>query len=221
MPTKIILADDHNIMRQGLRVILEGQGNLQVIAEAGNGREAVQKVEELLPDMVIIDISMPEMNGMEATRQIQNISEAIKVIVLSVHSDKQFVSGMLRAGASGYLLKDCVKDELIKAIDIVNRGQKYLSPQITGSVLDDYKRFLSEEESDVFTLLTKREREVLQLIAEGKSTKQIAGDLYISVKTVETHRQNIMNKLEIYNIPDLVKYAIQQGVIDISQEMAS
>ncbi len=221
MPTKIILVDDHNIMRQGLRVILESQGNIQVIAEAGNGREAVQKVEELLPDMVIIDISMPEMNGMEATRQIQNISEEIKVIVLSVHSDKQFISGMLRAGASGYLLKDCVKDELIKAIDIVNRGQKYLSPQITGSVLDDYKRFLSEEESDVFTLLTKREREVLQLIAEGKTTKQIAGDLFISVKTVETHRQNIMNKLEIYNIPDLVKYAIQQGVIDISQEMAS
>lgn len=216
MTTRIVLADDHHIMRQGLLLILESQSNLKVVAEAANGREAVERVRELKPDMVIIDISMPEMNGMEATKQIMEIAEDIKVIVLSVHSDKQFISGMLRAGASGYLLKDCVKDELIKAIDIVKRGQKYLSPEITGSVLDEYKHFLDKETEDVFTLLTKREREVLQLIAEGKTTKQIAGDLFISVKTVETHRQHIMNKLEIYNIPDLVKYAIQQGMIDIS-----
>lgn len=216
MTTRIVLADDHHIMRQGLLLILESQSNLKVVAEAANGREAVERVRELKPDMVIIDISMPEMNGMEATKQIMEIAEDIKVIVLSVHSDKQFISGMLRAGASGYLLKDCVKDELIKAIDIVKRGQKYLSPEITGSVLDEYKHFLDKETEDVFTLLTKREREVLQLIAEGKTTKQIAGDLFISVKTVETHGQHIMNKLEIYNIPDLVKYAIQQGMIDIS-----
>lgn len=219
MPIKILLVDDHHIMRQGLRVILESQSNLEVIAEAGNGREAIQKVQETKPDMMIIDISMPEMNGMEATKQIHEIAEDIKVIVLSVHSDKQFVAVMLKAGASGYLLKDCVKDELISAIDIVNRGQKYLSPQITGSVLEDYKRFLNYETQDVFTALTKREREVLQLLAEGRNTKQIASDLFISVKTVETHRQKMMNKLEIYNIPDLVKYAIQQGVIDISQEI--
>lgn len=216
MPIKIILVDDHHIMRAGLRTLLEGQFGYEIVAEAGNGRDAVKLAGELEPDIVVIDISMPEMNGMEATRQIMEASESVKVIVLSVHSDRQFVSGMLRAGASGYLLKDCAKDELIQAIDVVRRGQMYLSPKITGSVLDDYKRFLNEKADDVFSLLSKREREVLQLIAEGKSTKQIAGDLFISVKTVETHRQNIMNKLEIYNIPDLVKYAIQQGVIDIS-----
>ncbi len=159
---------------------------------------------------------MPEMNGIEATRQILESWEEIKIIVLSVHSDKQFVSNMLRAGAAGYLLKDCVKDELLNAIEIVNKGQKYLSPKITGAVLNDYKRYLDTQDGTVFSELTQREREVLQLIAEGKTTKQIGGDLFISVKTVETHRQNIMNKLEIFNIPDLVKYAIQQGMIDIA-----
>ena len=215
MKTKIVLVEDHSIMRQGLRLLLETQPNLEVLAEAGNGREAIKLVEELKPDLVLTDISMPDMNGMEATRQILDCCTSVKVIVLSVHSDKQFVSGMLRAGASGYLVKDCIKDELIEAIDTVKRGQMYLSRQIEASVLKDYKRILEAEDNSVFSKLTKREREVLQLITEGKSTKQIAADLYVSVKTIETHRQNIMNKLEIYNIPDLVKYAIQQGLIDI------
>jgi DNA-binding NarL/FixJ family response regulator len=216
MKTKIILVEDHNIMREGLRLLLENQSGVEVIGEGRNGREAVKLVKELKPDIVVTDISMPDMNGMEATKRILESCEDVKVIVLSVHSDKQFVNSMLKVGASGYLIKDCVKDELIHAIDAVKWGQMYISPRIAGSVLKDYKRFLDEEDTSVFSKLTKREREVLQLIAEGKSTKQIAGDLFVSVKTIETHRQNIMNKLEIYNIPDLVKYAIQQGVIDIS-----
>ena len=215
MKTKIVLVEDHSIMRQGLRLLLENQPNLEVLGEAGNGREAIELVQKLKPEIVLTDISMPDMNGMEATRQILDCCDSVKVIVLSVHSDKQFVSGMLRAGASGYLVKDCIKDELIEAIDMVKRGHMYLSRQIEVSVLKDYKRILEAEDNSVFSKLTKREREVLQLITEGKSTKQIAGDLYVSVKTIETHRQNIMNKLEIYNIPNLVKYAIQQGVIDI------
>lgn len=215
MAISIILADDHAIMRTGLRVILESQFDLNVVAEAENGREAVQLVDEHQPDLLIMDISMPGLNGMEATKQILESNDTVNIIALSVHSEKQFIVGMLRAGASAYLLKDCVKDELITAIRTVSRGEQYLSPGIAGFVLDDYRRILREDGQHVFSRLTPREREVLQLIAEGESTKQIAAALHISVKTVETHRQHIMNKLEIFNIPDLVKYAIQQGVIDI------
>lgn len=215
MPTKVLLADDHTIMRKGLRSLLEQQSNIEVLAEAENGRTTVRLARELKPDLVIMDISMPDLNGIEATHQIVDAVEDVKVLALSMHSDKKFVTGMLKAGASGYLLKDCAFDELSRAIETVLNGQTYLSPKIAGIVVQDLMSHSSDEEGSAFVFLTDREREVLQLLAEGKSTKQIASGLFVSVKTIETHRQHIMNKLNLYNIPDLVKYAIREGLTDL------
>jgi two-component system response regulator NreC len=215
MPVKIILADDHNIMRKGLCSLLEKEPNIEVIAEAENGRETVKLAGELNPDVVIMDISMPDLNGIEATRQIRQVMEDVKIIALSMYSDRKFVTGMLQAGASAYLLKDSAFDELSLAIETVMKGQTYLSPKIAGTVVQDYMSRLTQEEDSVFSSLTDREREVLQLLAEGKSTKEIASDLFVSVKTVETHRQHIMNKLNLRNIPDLVKFAIREGITEL------
>ncbi|MFO7890423.1 MAG: response regulator transcription factor [bacterium] len=215
MKTKIILADDHQIIRDGLKSLIDKETVFELLAEASNGRTTVQLAEEMKPDVVIMDISMPGLNGMEAARQILHTNPDIKIIALSVHSEKQFVSGMLRAGASAYLLKDCAFRELKEAINLVKQNQIYLSPKITGLIIHDYKEKLIKEDQSVFNVLTGREREVLQLLAEGKTTKQVAGELYISVKTVETHRQNIMNKLSVYNLPELVKYAIRQGIVSL------
>ena len=215
MTTKIVLADDHTIMRKGLRSLLEKESNIEVVAEAENGRTTVQLVRELKPDVVIMDISMPDLNGIDATHQIIDMEPDVKVIALSMYSERKFVAGMLKAGASGYLLKDCAFDELSRAIRTVIQDQTYLSPKVASTVIQDYMKHLSKDEASVFTTLTDREREVLQLLAEGKSTKQIASDLFVSVKTIETHRQNIMNKLKLYNIPDLVKYAIREGITHI------
>ncbi len=215
MSIKILLADDHNIMRKGLRSLLEQHANVEVIAEAEDGRTTVKLALELNPDVVIMDISMPDLNGIEATRQIIHTEEDIKVIALSMYSDRKFVAGMLQAGASGYLLKDCAFDELFRAIETVMNDQTYLSPKVAGTVVQDYMNQLSSKESSVFTSLTDREREVLQLLAEGKSTKEIASDLFVSVKTIATHRQHIMNKLNLHNIPDLVKFAIREGITDL------
>lgn len=212
MSIKIVLADDHTIMRKGLRSLLEQKHNIEVVAEAEDGRTTVQLAHKLKPDVVIMDISMPDLNGIEATHQIIDTEPDIKVIALSMYSDRKFVAGMLKAGASGYLLKDCAFDELSRAIETVIDDQTYLSPKVAGTVVKDYMEHLSTEDKSAFTSLTDREREVLQLIAEGKSTKQMASVLFVSVKTVETHRQNIMNKLNLYNIPDLVKYAIREGI---------
>lgn len=212
MSIKIVLADDHTIMRKGLRSLLEQQHNIEVVAEAEDGRTTVRLAHELKPDVVIMDISMPDLNGIEATHQIIDTEPDIKVIALSMYSDRKFVAGMLKAGASGYLLKDCAFDELSRAIETVIDDQTYLSPRIAGTVVKDYMEHLPTKDASAFTSLTNREREVLQLIAEGKSTKQIASVLFVSVKTVETHRQNIMSKLNLYNIPDLVKYAIREGI---------
>lgn len=206
------MADDHTIMRKGLRSLLEQKHNIEVVAEAEDGRTTVQLAHKLKPDVVIMDISMPDLNGIEATHQIIDTEPDIKVIALSMYSDRKFVAGMLKAGASGYLLKDCAFDELSRAIETVIDDQTYLSPKVAGTVVKDYMEHLSTEDKSAFTSLTDREREVLQLIAEGKSTKQMASVLFVSVKTVETHRQNIMNKLNLYNIPDLVKYAIREGI---------
>ena len=215
MKTKIILADDHKIIREGLRSLLEKQPEMEVIAEAHDGLTTVRLVQKLLPDIVIMDIGMPDMNGIEATRQIMTETKGVKVIALSMHSDRRFVLQMLKVGASGYLLKDSAFEELISAIHTVMANQPYLSPKITDVVVKEYLHGLPKNESTVFTILTAREREVLQLLAEGKTTKQIASALNISVKTIETHRQQIMEKLNMHSIAELTKYAIREGLTSL------
>jgi two-component system response regulator NreC len=212
MSIKILLADDHRITRQGLRSLLEKEPDMEVVAEAEEGRITVRLARELLPDVVVMDVSMPDLNGTEATRQIRAALPSVKVIALSMHSDNLFVSEMLKSGASGYLLKDCAFEELARAIHAVVEGKTYLSPSISGVVVDDYLHHLTKTESPSSKVLTDREREVLQLMAEGNSTKQIALKLHISVKTVETHRRQIMSKLNIYTIAELTKYAIRHGL---------
>ncbi len=212
MSIRIILADDHKIIRDGLRSLLEKQKDMEVVAEAEDGRTAVKQVQKLLPDVVIMDISMHDLNGIEATRQIIAKSPRIKVLALSMHSDKQFIAGILSAGASGYLMKDSTFKELINAIRVVVSNQIYLSPRIAGIVTEDYVNYLTAADSSPHSVLTAREREILQLLAEGKSTKQIALLLRVSVKTIETHRQRTMDKLGIYSIAGLTKYAIREGL---------
>ena len=215
MSIRIILAEDHKIVREGLRTLLEKQSDMEVIAEAEDGRTTVQLVRKLSPDVVIMDIAMPDLNGIEATRQIMAEAPGVKAIALSIHSNRQFVVGMLKAGASGYMLKDCAFEELAFAIRTVVANQTYLSPKITGVVIEDYLRRLPENNSLVYSVLTDREREVLQLLAEGKSTKQIAACLHVSVKTVETHRQQIMSRLDIHSVAELTKYAIREGLTSL------
>jgi len=214
MTTKIILADDHKIMREGLRALLEKQADFEVTAEAENGLDAVQLTKKLKPNIVIMDIGMPGLNGIEATRQITAEVSSTKVIALSMHSDKRFVIEMLKAGVSAYLLKDSASEELASAIRTVLSGKPYLSPRITDVVLKDYLNTLTKEPS-AFTLLTPREREVLQLIAEGKTTKEIATALFVSVKTVDTHRQQLMEKLNLRSVAELTKYAIREGLTSL------
>jgi len=202
-------------MRQGLRSILETQAGVDVVGEAGDGRTALRLAGELSPRVVILDIAMPDMNGIEAARRIAAEHPHIKVIGLSMHSDSRFVSEMLKAGASGYLLKDCAFEELEQAIRTVAADEIYLSSKVASTVLNDYVRHLSAHGTSPASVLTNREREVLQLLAEGKSTKQIAFCLEVSVKTVETHRQNMMRKLEIYSVAELTKYAVREGLTDL------
>ena len=216
MSIRVLIADDHKIMLAGLRSLLEKQADFEVVGEAENGRKAVQMVQEKTPDVVVMDVSMPDLNGMEATKQIIESLPETKVIALSMHSDKRFVMGMLRAGASGYLLKDCASQELANAIFQVAGGKKYLSPEITGVIIDNVLQGGSSEElTTVSSVLSAREREVLQLIAEGWSTKQIASHLYVSIETIETHRRQIMKKLDLHNIADLTKYALREGLTSI------
>ena len=215
MNIKILLADDHKIVRDGLRSLIERQRKMEVIGEAENGRTIVKLAKELSPDIIIMDISMPDLNGIEATRKIVTDNPDIKVIALSMYSDNRFVVGMLKAGASGYLLKDCAFDELTQAVNTVMSDQTYLSPKIATVVINNYLHHNLTDVSSVFTTLSSREREVLQMLAEGKSTKQVAYDLYVSVKTIETHRQNIMHKLNINNLADLIKFAIREGLTSL------
>ena len=211
MKIKILLADDHKIVREGIRTLIEKQPGLEVIGEADSGRTALKLTLELKPDVVIMDVTMPDLNGIEATRQIHSEIPSVKVIALSMHSDKRLVAGILMAGASGYLLKeDCDSVELARAIQAVATNQIYLSPKISEVVVKDYVRQLSTAVSSPFSILTPREREVLQLLAEGKSTKEIASSLHVSVKTIETHRNKIMLKLDIRSIAELTKYAIRE-----------
>jgi len=211
----VLLADDHKIMRAGLRSLLEKTANVSVVAEAEDGAQAVKLAVELKPDLVIMDISMPKLNGIEATRQILSELPETKIIALSMHSDKRFLIEMFQAGGVGYLLKDCAAEELEQAIKTVAANQCYLSPEITGVMLDDYVDRFQSKPTDASSILTAREREVLQLIAEGWSTKNIAEHLYVSIKTAESHRLKIMKKLDLHTVADLTKYAIKEGLTSL------
>jgi DNA-binding NarL/FixJ family response regulator len=215
MGFKVIIADDHQIVRQGLRHLLENEPDLAVVAEADDGRSTVRLVRELQPDVVIMDVAMPDLNGIEATRQVVTEFPKIKVIALSMYADKRFVTNMLKAGASGYLLKDCAFEELVRAIRIVLSQKTYLSPGVTDIVVKGYMRGDSPSDASVFSVLTPREREVLQLMSEGNSTTKIADCLHVSVKTVETHRQQVMTKLNLHSVAELTKYAIREGLTSI------
>jgi two-component system, NarL family, response regulator NreC len=215
MSIKIILADDHKIIREGLNALLEKNPGMEVVAEAQDGLTTVRLAKKLLPDIVIMDIGMPDMNGIDATRQIVSETKGIRIIALSMHSDRRFVLQMLKAGASGYLLKDSAFEELELAIQTVMSNQPYLSPKITDVVIKEYIHNIPANETTVFSALTAREREVLQLLAEGKTTKQIAVYLNISIKTIETHRQQVMEKLNLHSIAELTKYAIREGLTSL------
>ena len=214
MSISVIIVDDHKIMRDGLKNLLKNEKNIDVVGEAENGREAVKITSEIRPDIVVMDIGMPVMNGIEATRQIVKDFPETKVVALSMHYDKQYVSGMLSSGAKGYLLKDCAGEELAKAINTVYENDTYISQDITNTVIEGYSDL---QDTTVKAELTNREKEILQLLTEGASTKQIAAELYISVKTVEAHRANIMGKLNIHNLPELTKYAIRNGYTSVDK----
>jgi len=214
-PIRIILADDHQIVRQGLRILLEAETDMEIIAEADNGRKVLKQAQELLPDVIIMDLSMPELNGIEATRQILSGAPEVKVIALSMHSDSLFVLNMIKSGASGYLLKDCALEELVKAIRAVVDDKTYLSPGVSDIVIRDFVTGWQTTNSSAFSVLSPREREVLQLMAEGRTTNQIADGLCVSVKTVEAHRKQVMTKLGIHSVAELTKYAIRQGLTSL------
>ena len=216
MGIRIVLADGHEMMREGLRSLISKERGMEVVGEAGDGFTVVRLVHDLKPDVVVMGIEMPNLNGIEATRQILTEDEGIKVLVLSQYSDPCMVSEMFRAGAKGYLLKDCAFDELIRAIKAVYIGRTYVSPDVAGDLINQHVRCSnSPEQVSAFSQLTDREREVLQLIAEGNTTKGIATKLYRSVKTVETHRRNIMHKLGLNSLPELTKYAVRQGLTSL------
>ena len=215
MALRILLADDHKIVRDGLRSLLETQQGMEVVGEAENGRLALELARQKKPDVVIMDVSMPDLNGIEATRQMLVAQPGVRVIALSMHSDRRLVAGMLQAGASGFLLKDCAFDELARAIHAVMANQPYLSSRIAGTVIQDYVRRMTPSESLTADALTVREREILQLLAEGWSTKHISSHLHVSVKTVETHRRRIMAKLRLRSIAEVTKYAIREGLTSL------
>jgi DNA-binding NarL/FixJ family response regulator len=212
MGLRVLLAEDQRLMRSGLATMIGLQSDMEVVGEADNGRIAVELVQKLAPDVVLMDITMPELNGIDATQQIALLEAAPKVIILSLHADQRHVTDALKAGASGYVVKDSALDELVLAIRAVHKGRVYLSPQVSGGVLHDYRRSVPGSASPDFATLSAREREVLQLIAEGKSTKAIASTLYVSKKTIDTHRAHIMAKLHASSVAELVKHAIREGL---------
>lgn len=212
MTTRVLLVDDHEIFLEGLRGLLEKQHDLEVVGEAADGRAAVDMARELSPHLVVMDITMPGLNGIEATRSIIADDPGVKVIALSMHSTRRFVAEVLKAGASGYLLKESAVAELIVAIRAVMSGRAYLSPRITDVVVDDYMRHVPTDRGASFAALTRREREVLQLVAEGRTTKEIAALLHVSVKTIEAHRGQVMEKLRIHSVAGLTKFAVSEGL---------
>ncbi len=215
MDIKILLADDHKLLREGLRALIEEQENMTVVAEAEDGRSAVQLAAKLSPDIIVMDISMPGLNGIDATRRITAESPGIKVIALSMHAERDFVVEMFKAGAAGYLLKDCAFEELILAIRAVSSKKAYLSSKLSDAMIKDYVNLFPKKKLSAFSALTAREREVLQLLAEGKSTREVAAKLNVSTKTVETFRRLIMEKLDIHSIAELTKYAIRAGLTSL------
>jgi len=207
---KILLADDHALVRQGFRMILEAQPDMEIVGQAGNGREAVELAEKLHPDVVVMDVAMPELNGTEATRRLAASTPRTRVLALSMHKDSVYVREILRAGARGYLLKDSGDTDLVAAVRAVAKGEGYISPAVSDAVLTDYRKHVT----DPLDLLTGREREVLQSIAEGKTNKEIATALNLSVYTVEAHRGRIMEKLNLHSTGELVRFALRNGLID-------
>jgi two-component system response regulator NreC len=207
---RVLLADDHKMVRQGFRLILISQDDIEVAGETGNGRECVELARALNPDVVVMDVTMPELNGIEATRRIREISPYIRVLALSVHRDSVYVREMIRAGAEGYLLKESADTDLLDAVRLVAAGHSYLSPEVSGAILQDYRKHATNP----LDLLSAREREVLQLAAEGKTNKEIAVRLNLSVHTVDGHRSRIMDKLNLHSIGELVRFAVRNGLID-------
>lgn len=211
---RIFLADDHTVMRSGLRLLLERQKDFQVVGEAADGREAVDLAEKLSPDVVVIDVAMPRLNGLDATLQLTAKNSSVAVVVLSMHSDEGYIARALKAGARGYLLKDSAEADLINAIRAVHEGKAFFSPEISRMLAEDFLRQIRERGvEDSYELLTMREREVLHLLAEGKSNKETAAILNLSLYTVETHRANILEKLHLRGTPELILYAVRKGVI--------
>ena len=207
---RILLVDDHAVVRQGFRMILAAQEDMEIVGEAGNGREAIAKAAELHPDVVVMDVAMPELNGIEATRRLAETSPQTRVLALSMHKDSVYVREILRAGARGYLLKDSIDVDFLTAVRAVARGEGYLSPAVSDAVLTDYRKHVS----DPLDLLSSREREVLQMIAEGKTNKEVAGVLNLSVYTVDAHRGRIMEKLNLHSTGELVRFAVRKVLID-------
>ncbi len=212
--TRILLADDHGIVRQGLRAVLARDTSLEVIGESSDGREAVRLAEVLQPNVVIMDISMPRLNGIEAAKQIVKANPRTHIIILSMHSDETYLIRALQAGVKGYLLKESAEEDLMRAVRMVAQGKTFFSPAVTNALLADYMRDMQQRSlRDSYDLLTEREREVLQLLAEGKSNKEAATVLDVSTNTVETHRTNLMQKLGLHNTAEIVLYAVRKKVI--------
>ncbi len=212
---RVLLADDHTILRDGIRALLVDQADIEVIGEAEDGLSTVKMVGKLKPDVVIMDIAMPLLNGLEATRQIQRDYPQVKVLILTMHENEEYIRQVLAAGALGYVLKDAAAQDLLGAIRAVHRGEAVLSPAITRLVIEDYLRWGDIRPADTSNGLTPREREILQLIAEGYTNKEIAEILSLSVKTIQSHRSNLMSKLDLHDRGELIKYAIQKKIIDI------
>lgn len=212
---RIIIVDDHGIVREGLKSLLQNQSDMEVVGEGEDGQVAVELAEQLSPDMIIMDMSMPNLNGIEATRLILQNNTNTKVVILSMHSDRHIVKETLEAGASAYVLKSNLFDEMLRALETVAKGGRYLSPRITDVVIDDYVGKSAENESVMTAKLTSRERQIVQLVAEGKTTKEIANILYISPKTADSNRRQIMNKLCFTSVAELTKYAIREGLTSL------
>src|SRR6201996_3793531 len=214
MTTKILIADDHGVVRKGLRLLLEQYAEIEVIGEAANGRDAVRLAAELTPDIILLDVAMPLLNGIEAAEQVRKLNSDIGIIMLTMHADESYVLRALNAGVKGYLLKESAEDDLLRAVTAVSQGKPFFSPAITQTLLEDYMRVLKQEGlSDSFELLTGREKEVLQLLAEGKTNKEVAGILDVSLYTVESHRTNLMQKLNLHNTAEIVLYAVRKNLV--------
>ncbi len=215
MKIRILLADDHTILRAGLKMMLNAQPDMEIVGEAQDGRQAVQEAQRLQPDIILMDITMPDMNGIEATKQIKKLSPEGKILILTMHEHDEYIFQALRAGASGYMLKEAADTDLISAIHIIQSGQFYLSPTAQSVMVGDYlQRLRTGEEKDSYSSLTEREREILKLVAEGHTNNQIAERLVISPKTVDTHRTHIMDKLNLHSRAELVKYAMRRGLLE-------